>query len=724
MNSISESEHVDHADAAPKAPRREIRELPSQLISQIAAGEVIERPASVVKELIENAVDAGASMVEVRVDGGGLKRILVADNGCGIPKAELPLALRRHATSKIRDLLELEHVMTLGFRGEALASIDSVADLSIKSRTADEETAWMIRKGDVEAAPGMPVGTRVEVDDLFYKTPARRKFMKSDSTETAHILTQLERIALANPEVSFSFAANWRQLLQLAASDPQTRIRALMPKEFAGSCRLVDAEMDGVRVFGLVGLPTVSRTKQDAQFLFVNGRFVRDRTIAHGVRAAYDDVLHGKAQPMWCLFITLDPVEVDVNVHPTKTEVRFRNAGGIHAVVQRLVERAIAPSAAGLVETDDDCVQTPTGAVSRLPVSAPPLPSSLPQPSATACEPSLFKPSEVSLGLRAKPAAQPRANDRSFGVRPAASSMIRTDRPSPAAIETALAMFGADVEQQTQIARGCAVSAAPAAPAAASKWFEPPEAAEAPLLHASASTSAAQDASDECESEPLDQPVQTSVPCDEEAAPEHADEPPAAGRLGRPIAQVAGVYILAENEDGLVVVDMHAAAERVLYERMKQQMDRDHLAVQPLLIPIVVKVTPLQFAAFEEHADALAEMGIEATAGGENSVVLRSIPAMLSEASVPELEAMLRDVIEDVKDFGRSGWLEVERNKILATMACHNAYRANRKLSLQEMDALLRDMERTERADQCNHGRPTWTTLTAAALDKLFMRGQ
>lgn len=722
MTSIPESEHVGHADAAPKAPRREIRELPSQLISQIAAGEVIERPASVVKELIENAVDAGASAVEVRVDGGGLKRILVADNGCGIPKAELPLALRRHATSKIRDLLELEHVMTLGFRGEALASIDSVADLSIKSRTADEEAAWMIRKGDVEAAPGMPVGTRVEVDDLFYKTPARRKFMKSESTETAHILTQLERIALANPGVSFSFAANGRQLLQLAASDPETRIKALMPKEFAGSCRLIDAEMDGVHVFGLTGLPTVSRTKLDAQFLFVNGRFVRDRTIAHGVRAAYDDVLHGKAQPMWCLFITLDPVEVDVNVHPTKTEVRFRNAGSIHAVVQRLVERAIAPSAAGLVETDDDYVQTPTGAVSRLSAAA--APSRPPQPHETPCEPSLFKPSEVSLGLRAKPAALPRADGRSFGLRSAAASQHRADRSSPAAIETALAMFGADVEQQTRIARGCTVCTAPAEPSASSDWCEPSEAAEAATSHAPTSTSAEPDAS-ACEAEPSDLSTETTAPPDE-AAPERpeAQQTPAAGRLGRPIAQVAGIYILAENEDGLVVVDMHAAAERVLYERLKQQMDRDRLAVQPLLIPIVVKVTPLQFAAFAEHADALAEMGIEATAGGENSVVLRSIPAMLSEASVPELEAMLRDVIEDVKDFGRSGWLEVERNKILATMACHNAYRANRKLSLPEMDALLRDMEKTERADQCNHGRPTWTTLTAAALDKLFMRGQ
>lgn len=713
MNSVNEAVHADNAAGAEKPARRDIRELPSQLISQIAAGEVIERPASVVKELVENAVDAGATKVEVRVDGGGLKRILVADDGCGIPKAELPLALRRHATSKIRDLLELEHVMTLGFRGEALASIDSVADLSIKSRTADEDAAWMIKKGEVEAAPGMPVGTRVEVDDLFYKTPARRKFMKSESTETAHILTQLERIVLANPDVSFAFFANGRQLLQLAASDPVARIKALMPKEFAGSCRLVDAAVGGVRVFGLVGLPTVSRTKTDAQYLFVNGRYVRDRTISHGVRSAYDDVLHGKAQPMWCLFVTLDPAEVDVNVHPTKTEVRFRNAGGIHSIVHRVVEQVLAPSSAGLVETEDDYVQTPTGAVSRTEaaeVAAPPR------------EASLFKPSDVSLGLRAKPSSA----RSTWGGYPSETRPHRSERPSPAAVETALAMFGADVETQTRLARSSALPAsvpaiessdtleAPRKEEAAPSMPPAPEASEAAASPAAVpEPAAAPEASFEAKFEESS-----------EALSEDLSEEPRLGYLGRPIAQVAGIYILAENEDGLVVVDMHAAAERVLYERLKKQMESNRLAVQPLLIPIVVKVTPLQLAAFEEHGEALAEMGLEATTGGEDAVVLRSIPAMLSEASVPEIEAMLRDVIEDVKDFGRSGWLEVERNKILATMACHNAYRANRKLSLQEMDVLLRDMERTERADQCNHGRPTWTTLTVAALDKLFMRGQ
>lgn len=722
MNSVNEAVQADNAVRADKPARRDIRELPSQLISQIAAGEVIERPASVVKELVENAVDAGATKVEVRVDGGGLKRILVADDGCGIPKAELPLALRRHATSKIRDLLELEHVMTLGFRGEALASIDSVADLSIKSRTADEDAAWMIRKGEVEAAPGMPVGTRVEVDDLFYKTPARRKFMKSESTETAHILTQLERIVLANPDVSFAFFANGRQLLQLAASDPVDRIKALMPKEFAGSCRLVDSEVGGVRVFGLVGLPTVSRTKTDAQYLFVNGRYVRDRTISHGVRSAYDDVLHGKAQPMWCLFVTLDPAEVDVNVHPTKTEVRFRNAGGIHSIVQRVVEQVLAPSSAGLVETEDDYVQTPTGAVSRTSTT-----EAAPPPR----EASLFKPSDVSLGLRAKPSSPARSTWGSF---PSEARPHRAERPSPAAVETALAMFGADVETQTRLARSSVLPASVSVsePSEALEAASPedeapsvPPAQQAPAMSkVAACPSEALESAPAAAAAPSEAPSETQSEAPSEASPEDLSEESRLGYLGRPIAQVAGIYILAENEDGLVVVDMHAAAERVLYERLKKQMASNRLAVQPLLIPIVVKVTPLQLAAFEEHGEALAQMGLEATTGGEDAVVLRSIPAMLSEASVPELEGMLRDVIEDVKDFGRSGWLEVERNKILATMACHNAYRANRKLSLQEMDVLLRDMERTERADQCNHGRPTWTTLTVAALDKLFLRGQ
>ncbi len=325
-------------------PRRSIQELSSQLISQIAAGEVIERPASVVKELVENSVDAGADRVEVRIEGGGLQRILVSDNGCGIPKEELPLALKRHATSKVKSLEELEHVVTLGFRGEALASIDSVADLRIQSRTPEENQAWQIREGAIEPASGMEPGTRIEVKDLFYKTPARRKFMKSESTENAHVVTQLERIALANPSVSLTLFTNGRQTMRLERADSHAeRIADLMPKDFRGASREVDAQSGKWRLTGLIGLPTISRTRTEAQYFFVNGRFIRDRVMAHAVRAAYEDVLHGQAQPMYCLFLELPPDEVDANVHPTKTEVRFRESGRVHQFITQAVKAVIAP---------------------------------------------------------------------------------------------------------------------------------------------------------------------------------------------------------------------------------------------------------------------------------------------------------------------------------------------------------------------------------------------
>ena len=324
-------------------PNRPIAELSSQLISQIAAGEVIERPASVVKELVENAVDAGADRIEVRIDGGGLSRILVSDNGCGIPKAELPLAVKRHATSKVATLADLEAATTLGFRGEALASVDSVAELIIESKAAGAGEAWRIQRGAVEPAGGMTGGTRVEVTDLFYKTPARRKFMKSESTETAHVTAQMERIALANPQAAFSLYANGRRAMQLEAESAEDRIKALMPKDFKEACRPVSAESDGWKLTGLVGLPTISRTRADGQYLFVNGRFIRDRVMNHAVRAAYADVLHGQAQPLYCLFLTIPPEEVDSNVHPTKTEVRFRDSSRVHSFILHAVEAALAP---------------------------------------------------------------------------------------------------------------------------------------------------------------------------------------------------------------------------------------------------------------------------------------------------------------------------------------------------------------------------------------------
>lgn len=701
------------------APRRAIAELPSQLVSQIAAGEVIERPASVVKELVENAIDAGADRIEIRIDAGGLKRIVVSDNGCGIPKAELPLALKRHATSKIRSLEELESVQSLGFRGEALASIDSVADLSITSRAEGAAETWMIRRGEIDRVSTQPTGTRVEVADLFYKTPARRKFMRAETTENGHVMTMLVRIALANPNVAFKLFVNGRTSLDLPAQTLEDRIKHLMPKDFGGSCREVSSEEGGMRFFGLAGLPTVSRTKADAQYLFVNGRFIRDRVMSHAVRAAYEDVLHGKAQPMYCLFLAIPPSEVDANVHPTKSEVRFRDSSRVHVFIERAVKKALAPSLASSASLDDSLIHTPTGGVEK-PATSPSFDAVMP----THQEP-LFRS-----------AVKP-----SFGA-----SSFRPARPSKTAVEEAMALFGAGPQLQ-------AYAAGRAAPNEAAGFRKPaaapavlPAAAEA-SQSCGGETSAASLTHADAEPSPVKQraasaPLQTDPAvkavdakecvletCACQPASESVTEEPSAaddgfGFLGRPLAQVAGIYVLAENEEGLVIVDMHAAAERILYEKLKAQMDHSRMSVQDLLIPIVVRVTPLQFAAFEEHREQLSQLGLDATSGGDDTVVLRSIPAMLSSAPVPALEAMLREALDDVQAFGGTELLEVERNKILATMACHSAYRANRKLSLPEMDRLLRDMERTERADQCNHGRPTWTQLTLAELDKLFMRGQ
>ena len=747
-----EVDRISEVDGTIKAPRREIRELPSLLISQIAAGEVIERPASVVKELVENAIDAGAEHVEVRADAGGLKRIVVADDGCGIPKEELPLALKRHATSKIRSLLELENVRSLGFRGEALASIDSVSDLSIKSRTADSAVSWQIRGGEVQPAPGMPRGTRVEVDDLFYKTPVRRKFMRAESTETAHIVTQLERVALANPDVEFRFFSNGRETLHLPKASQADRILALMPKDFAGHCRAVEAREGGMRITGLVGLPTVSRTRGDAQYLFVNGRFIRDRVMSHAARAAYEDVLHNKAQPMYCLFLEIPPTEVDANVHPTKSEVRFRESGRVHKLIESAVERALAVSSAGIVddtEAGEDHVPSSGAALKDVSLGS----DSKSAGSDKTEAPSLFEARDVSIGLNAfsRVEVPPAAEwERQFGVtrgspypKPFESSrpgfgnstvQASAAHPSKRAVENAMSLYGAPRDFSLERADNRVPQSAIAAPPAEAK----DELTSSDTVRAEAAADRSEVEAPEVHDRVIAQPTAEATVDPVAVAPlgfaaeaplasssaQAAGSTVLAGSLGRPIAQVAGIYILAENEEGLVIVDMHAAAERVLYERLKTQISQKKLALQPLLIPIVVRVTPLQFAAFEEHQTQLEAMGLEVTGGGDSTIVLRTIPAILSNVPVPELEAMLREVLEDVKDFGASEWIEVEKNKILATMACHSAFRANRKLSLPEMDALLRDMEQTARADQCNHGRPTWTKLTVAELDKLFMRGE
>lgn len=619
----------------PTAPRK-IQELSDRLISQIAAGEVIERPASVVKELVENSLDAGATDIEVRLEEGGIKRIVVADNGCGIPKEDLPLALKRHATSKIRTLTDLESVASFGFRGEALASIDSVADVTITSRTAEAEDAWAISRDGIVPAAGQK-GTRIEVKDLFYLTPARRKFLKSPATETAHILTQIERMALANPSVRFRVFTNARASLHLPAQQTAERVFAVMPEEFKDACRPISADAPGLHLDGWVGLPTAARSRADKQFFFVNGRFIRDRVLQHAVKTAYADVLHVQAQPMFVLSLSINPSRVDVNVHPQKSEVRFRDGQLVHSFVSSAIMRAIAH-----------------GAGEQAPVS---LSGSHPNESAPVSQP-LVVPAQ----------------------RPASGSFAASGR-----FERSSAMHNAPKPLTEQ------------------QWLN---------LYGGSHTSLTAEGSNPSPSAEPSKPVFADL-----LAQATAHNQP----LGRPIAQIAGIYVLAENSEGLVIVDMHAAHERVTYEKLKAtSVGTD---ITQLLVPTVFKVSDETMALFEEHKEKFAPLGLEVTAAGENSLTLRALPAILARGKFDAAD-LVTHLLEDFARFGDSALTEQLRNECLATMACHGSMRAHRELTLQEMDALLREMERTDRADQCNHGRPTWTQLTLADLDKLFMRGK
>lgn len=701
------------------APKRSIAELPSQLISQIAAGEVIERPASVVKELVENAIDAGAGEIDVKLDGGGLKRIVVTDNGSGIPKDELALALRRHATSKIRDLLELERVGSLGFRGEALASIDAVAEMSIRSRTPEADSAWEISDGEVHPAAGV-VGTRVEVLDLFYKTPARRKFMKSDATETAHVTEYLERLALANPDIGFTLSANGRNVLKLpAATNVVDRIEALMPRAFKGQHREVAAEEDGMTIRGLAGIPAIARSRADGQYFFVNGRYVRDKTLMHAVKAAYQDVLHGQSQPVFCLYLTLDPTAVDVNVHPAKLEVRFRESSRVHQFVMHAVKAALAPPTASLLNGEETEAALPA---QKRQEAARPVQSSAPSvfssgslgstPAFTAPLRPVFKPEscpDVSTAMRlfgadvdtGRAAAQGRVPEGRFSGRKD-GNWLKSEKVPPAEPESGrLDLQGGSFLKETNEATSLGPIDVPPPETAEGMSFE--EIVEA-VPSASDKTSA----------------CVAATPASEACKP--ATLPP--GTLGRAIAQIGGIYILAENERGLVVVDMHAAAERITYERLKREMDARGIAVQQVLIPQVFRVNPLLFSVFEENRELLSTLGLELTGAGDCAVAVRALPMLCKDMPSQTVETMVKCLLEDLQNFGETSVIEELRNRLLATVACHGSVRAHRRLTLPEMDRLLRDMEETERADQCNHGRPTWRQMTLTDLDKLFMRGK
>ncbi|MGO4701571.1 DNA mismatch repair endonuclease MutL [Dyella sp. 2RAB6] len=608
-----------------------IRPLPPELINQIAAGEVIERPSSVVKELVENSLDAGATRIEVDIEQGGQRLIRIRDDGGGIEPDDLPLAVASHATSKIRSFDDLENVASMGFRGEALASVSSVARFALTSRARGQDTAFRIEVdgGRLQAArPAQhPQGTSVEVRDLFYNVPARRKFLRAERTEFAHIDDLLKSLALARGSVEFRLSHNGKPVRILkAAKDEQAalqRVAEVLGDEFPAQSLRIDHAAAGLHLSGWVGLPTASRSQADSQYFYVNGRLVRDRIVAHAVRQAYADVLFHGRHPAFVLYLELDPVGVDVNVHPAKQEVRFREQRLVHDFLFRTLHEALAQTRAGQVggvaETLDATPMASYAAAASMgmPVTSTPAWSGQ------------FSQSRLSLGVREAP----------------------------------LGEYAALLGEPSRMA-------------------EPAYAANAPMP-----------------------PAQ-----DDEAPP-----------LGFAIAQLKGIYILAENAHGLVLVDMHAAHERITYEKLKSGRACSNLRSQLLLVPLNVSVSAKEAAAAEEHADALAEWGLELSRSGPSGVVVRRIPALLEGADVAQL---CRDVLAELALHGSSRRLQELENELLSTMACHGSVRAGRRLTPPEMNALLREMEATERSGQCNHGRPTWTQLGLAELDKLFLRGR
>jgi DNA mismatch repair protein MutL len=599
-----------------------IRLLPPELINQIAAGEVIERPSSVVKELVENSLDAGASRIEVDIEAGGARLIRVRDDGAGIGVDELPLAVASHATSKIGSFDDLEHVASMGFRGEALASVSSVSRFTLTSRPRGQDAAFRIEVngGALQAAhPAQhPPGTSVEVRDLFYNVPARRKFLRAERTELAHIDDLLKSLALARDSVEFRLSHNGKPLrIWKAANDERAatqRVAEVLGDDFPAQSLRIDHAAAGMHLSGWVGLPTASRAQADSQYFYVNGRLVRDRIVAHAVRQAYADVLFHGRHAAFVLYLELDPAGVDVNVHPAKHEVRFREQRLVHDFLFRTLHEALAQTRAGLG-------RLPT--VDSMPVDAAPSASSY---SAAPAWPAQFSQNRLSLGVRDAPLADYAAL---LGTAPGAS----------------------------------AVAAAP-------------------------------------------------LPQSEEG-----EAPP----LGYAIAQLKSIFVLAENAHGLVLVDMHAAHERITYEKLKAGRTGSNLRSQMLLVPLSIAVSTKEAAAAEEHAEALAEWGLELTRNGPATVVVRRIPALLEAADVGQLS---RDVLSELAQHGSSRRLQELENELLSTMACHGSVRAGRRLTVPEMNALLREMEATERSGQCNHGRPTWTQLSLAELDRLFMRGR
>ncbi|WP_345812951.1 DNA mismatch repair endonuclease MutL [Paraburkholderia sp. PREW-6R] len=690
--------------AAAPVPRalRAIQPLPDQLISQIAAGEVVERPASVVKELLENALDAGAQTLRIVLDEGGVKRISITDDGCGIPENELALALMRHATSKIRSLAELEAVATLGFRGEALASIASVAQMVITSRTAEASHAMRVdaQTGALSPAAGTQ-GTTIEVRELYFNTPARRKFLKSEQTELGHCLEQIRRAALARPDVAISVLHNGKAIEHWNASEPPVRVAKILGETFATAHLPLDESAGPLAVYGCAGLPTASRGRADQQYFFVNGRFVRDKLLTHAVRAAYEDVLHGERYPSYVLFLDLPPEAVDVNVHPSKIEVRFRDSRSIHQFVFHAVQRALARHAGASPET------TAGGHAAHL---AP----SVGGPASFGATPLGGAGVLCSYGAGA-------VNSR-FGA--PASGAAGAGGAGTSGLSGGVS---GNISGMSGISGGFGSSSQPG-----NTWMRQARMTQGTLpvaqplafydalfgrkdTHSGTSEGATlfemRDSGDVSTG-----PYHAAAPYGSPAF-NAADEQP----LGFALGQIHGIYVLAQNAHGLVIVDMHAAHERILYEQFKNALADRAIAVQPLLIPQTMQADPIEIGTVEEERDTLDALGFDLAVLSPTTLAIRAVPALLKDADLP---ALARAVLTDLHAFGGSRVLTERQHELLGTLACHHAVRANRRLTLDEMNALLRQMEATERADQCNHGRPTWYQLTLSDLDRLFMRGQ
>lgn len=608
-----------------------IQLLDSRLANQIAAGEVVERPASVVKELMENALDAGARQLQLDVEQGGVKLIRLRDDGSGIGKEDLPMALSRHATSKIRTLDDLEAIGSLGFRGEALAAISSVSRLTMTSATDNSAEAWQVQVEGRDMAPVLqpaahPRGTTVEMRDLFFNTPARRRFLRQEKTEFNHLEEVFRRIALSEFETAFRLSHNQKAVHQLPAASTEQqraqRVARLCGSAFVEQSVTVDFEHGGLRLHGWMGLPTFSRSQADLQYFFVNGRVIRDKVVSHAVRQAYSDVLYHGRHPAYVLFFELDPAQVDVNVHPTKHEVRFREQRMVHDFLFRTLHRAIAGLRPG---------QNPAPTMAESPAMSGDSGNAMP---------SSFAPmprEQEGLGL------------------PLTSGGATTGAAASAPQSTAWQSYF-----------GSAVREAPHTP---------------------------------------------------KAMPDNGEVPP----LGFAIAQLHGIYILAENSDGLVLVDMHAAHERITYERLKVSWDEDKVRAQPLLVPVSMAVSSREADYAENNPEVFSKLGFRLDRAGPETLLVREVPALLRDA---DAEALVRDVLSDLVTHGSSARIEGVLHELLSTMACHGSVRANRRLTIPEMNALLRDMEATERSGQCNHGRPTWTQMSMKELDRLFLRGR